>query len=155
VLLRTDGATVEVEQRVGGTHGIEVLFGARQRVGAGMSLAVLLAGWTSAQTTTRESVDSTGAQGNDTSSACAISGDGRYIAFHSDASNLVVGDTNGSSDVFVRDRQSATTVRVSVNSSGAQGNNAAYYGKCGESGSHPSKCASTSTLPSPPYAYIN
>ena len=39
----------------------------------------------------------------------AISADGRFVAFNSDATNLVPGDTNGARDVFVRDRQTGTT----------------------------------------------
>jgi Tol biopolymer transport system component len=50
----------------------------------------------------------------------AISGDGRYVAFISAASNLVAGDTNGALDVFVRDRVAGTTARVSLASGGAQ-----------------------------------
>ena len=50
----------------------------------------------------------------------AISGDGRYVAFTSAAPNLVRGDTNGASDVFVRDRVAGSTVRVSLASGGAQ-----------------------------------
>src|SRR6202008_4109767 len=49
-----------------------------------------------------------------------ISADGRYVAFSSWASNLVIGDTNGVVDVFIRDRQSGTTERVSVDSSGGE-----------------------------------
>jgi Tol biopolymer transport system component len=67
-------------------------------------------------------VHSNGAQGNDDSHFAAISADGRYVAFHSDASNLVAGDTNNARDIFVRDRQMGTTERVSVHSNGAQGN---------------------------------
>ena len=59
-------------------------------------------------------------------SACAItpaiSADGRFVAFDSLASNLVPGDTNGTNDVFVRDRRAGTTTRVSVSNTGAQGN---------------------------------
>src|SRR6188508_1225456 len=73
-----------------------------------------------AQETARVSVDSLGQQSNAISAACAISADGRFVAFQSDASNLVAGDTNGLSDVFVRDRQNGTTERVSVSSNGAQ-----------------------------------
>jgi Tol biopolymer transport system component len=51
----------------------------------------------------------------------AISGDGRYVAFSSRATNLVGGDTNGVIDVFVRDLAAGTTERVSVPSSGEQG----------------------------------
>jgi hypothetical protein len=77
-------------------------------------------------TTTRVSVSSGGAEGNDISSQPAISSDGRFIAFHSYASTLVSGDTNATPDIFVHDRSSATTTRVSVGSSGAQGNNACH-----------------------------
>jgi Tol biopolymer transport system component len=52
----------------------------------------------------------------------SISANGRFVAFASDATNLVVGDTNVRSDVFVRDLQSGTTQRASVGNSGTQGN---------------------------------
>ena len=77
--------------------------------------------------TTRVSVASDGAQGNRYSYDPSISADGRYVAFYSYASNLVSGDTNGVYDVFVHDRQSGQTTRVSVASDGAQGNNGSYY----------------------------
>lgn len=51
-----------------------------------------------------------------------LSEDGRYVGFESSASDLVPGDTNGATDVFVRDRLSGVTSRVSVNSAGVQGN---------------------------------
>jgi len=54
----------------------------------------------------------------------AISGDGRYVAFESFASNLVAGDTNGTADVFVRDLVAGTTTRVSVSVGGAQASHA-------------------------------
>jgi Tol biopolymer transport system component len=63
-----------------------------------------------------------GAQGNSNSSAPSISADGRFVAFESDATNLVSGDTNGMRDVFVHDREIGATTRVSVSSGGAQGN---------------------------------
>ncbi|MGE9746333.1 hypothetical protein [Bdellovibrio bacteriovorus] len=72
------------------------------------------------QTTTRVSVDSLGAQPNSYSYSPSMSKDGRYIAFDSAASNLVAGDTNGVSDVFVHDQQTGETKRVSVSSAGAQ-----------------------------------
>lgn len=73
-------------------------------------------------TTSRVSVDSNGNQGNDDSHLPSISADGRYIAYMSWATNLVQGDTNGAADIFVRDRQTSTTTRVSVDINGIQGN---------------------------------
>lgn len=55
-------------------------------------------------------------------SAASISDDGRIVVFSSDASNLVAGDTNGVSDVFVRDVLLQRTARVSVDLAGIQGN---------------------------------
>jgi Tol biopolymer transport system component len=62
------------------------------------------------------SVSNTGVAGDADSSLASISGDGRYVAFWSFASNLVPSDTNGTSDVFVRDRVAGTIERVSVDS---------------------------------------
>jgi len=73
--------------------------------------------------TTRVSVDSAGAEGNDQSFSPSISATGRFVAFESLASNLVAGDANGTSDVFVHDLQTGLTTRVSVDSSGAEANN--------------------------------
>src|SRR5688572_7211179 len=50
----------------------------------------------------------------------------RYIAFESDATNLVSGDTNALRDIFVHDRQTGATTRVSVATNGGQGNAASY-----------------------------
>jgi Chitobiase/beta-hexosaminidase C-terminal domain len=55
------------------------------------------------------SVDNCGTEANGDSWYSSISDDGRYVAFDSFSSNLVPGDTNDSSDVFVRDRQPETT----------------------------------------------
>jgi Tol biopolymer transport system component len=74
------------------------------------------------RTTQRVSVDSAGNQGTGSSGAPAISADGRFVAFYSEATNLVPGDTNGVADVFVHDRLTGTTERVSVDSAGTQGN---------------------------------
>lgn len=73
--------------------------------------------------TTRASLSSTGSQGNGRSWSPSLSEDGRFVAFHSEASNLVSDDTNGARDVFVRDRATGTTTRVSVSQSVVQGNN--------------------------------
>jgi hypothetical protein len=82
-------------------------------------------------TTERVSLNNSGEQGNNYSMLPSISNDGRYVAFYSMANNLVDNDTNTCltlyysmgpcPDVFVRDRQAGTTVRVSVSSSGGQG----------------------------------
>lgn len=77
-------------------------------------------------TTTRVSVSSTGVQGDDMSYRPTISADGRYVAFESLATNLVASDTNGWRDVFVFDRTTAQTTRVSVSTTGGQANGASY-----------------------------
>jgi Tol biopolymer transport system component len=83
-------------------------------------------------TTERVSVSGSEIEGNDASVSPVISGDGRYVAFYSAASNLVSNDTNSCQswyhpstpgpcpDVFVRDRTAETTERVSVSSIGGQ-----------------------------------
>ena len=63
---------------------------------------------------------------NSSSNSSSVSADGRYVAFESGASDLVAGDTNAARDVFVRDRQTGTTERVSVATGGAQGDGASY-----------------------------
>lgn len=77
-----------------------------------------------AGTTERVSTSAAGAQLNGASTAAAISADGRFVAFTSAATDAVAGDTNGVTDVFVRDRQAGTTNRTSVTSGGAQLNGA-------------------------------
>ena len=72
--------------------------------------------------TTRVSVASDGTPGAVQSDNPSISGDGRYVAFQSYAGNLVPGDTNERADIFVHDRETGKTVRVSVASDGTQGN---------------------------------
>jgi Tol biopolymer transport system component len=73
--------------------------------------------------TIRVSVASDGTEGNDDSIFTAsISADGRYVAFYSEATNLVEDDTNGFADIFVHDTQTGQTIRVSVASDGTEGN---------------------------------
>jgi len=72
--------------------------------------------------TRRVSVDTTGAQGNDLSRRPAVSQGGRFVAFYSQASNLVAGDINGAGDIFVRDTLLGVTSRVSVDGLGAEAN---------------------------------
>ena len=85
--------------------------------------------------TTRVNVDSSGAQANDRSDLASISADGRYVAFDSEASNLVPHDTNGRYDVFVHDRRTGETFRVSVDSMGFQANHLSWWGRIAPDGS--------------------
>jgi Tol biopolymer transport system component len=78
------------------------------------------------RTTQRVSVAADGGQANGFSLTPAISGDGRVVAFASAASNLVDGDSNGAVDIFVREWESGTTERVSVNSAGVQANGTSF-----------------------------
>jgi len=66
-------------------------------------------------TVTRASVDSAGGEPNADSTWPSISGDGRFVVFVSEASNLVPNDTNGAGDIFVHDMQTGVTTGVSVN----------------------------------------
>jgi hypothetical protein len=72
-------------------------------------------------TTERVSVDSSGNQVWGGSSGTALSADGEIVAFGSVATDLVAGDTNGNADIFIHDRRNGITQRVSVDSTGAQG----------------------------------
>jgi Tol biopolymer transport system component len=95
-------------------------------LGLGLLFLIQARGICWSQTTTRVSVDTAGDDSNDVSNSPSISSDGRYVAFESNATNLLgVGiDTNGWPDIFVRDRQTATTTRVSIHSDGTtQGDN--------------------------------
>ena len=70
-------------------------------------------------TTTLVSPAVGGGSAHGSSLAPAISADGRYAVFESDADNLVSGDGNGVSDIFVRDLQGGTTTRLSDSSTGS------------------------------------
>jgi len=87
------------------------------------------------------SVASGGGEGNGNSYFPSISGDGRYVAFYSEGSNLVVNDLNNRADVFVHDRDAdgngtydevggISTVRVSVASGGGEAKNGDSYSPC-------------------------
>ncbi|MBI3846342.1 MAG: PD40 domain-containing protein [Planctomycetes bacterium] len=95
----------------GDTNGMEDVFVHDQMTGA----------------TTRVSVDSAGVEGNAHSFLPSISADGRFVAFNSQATNLVPGDANATDDIFVHDRATGATVRVSVDSAGGEGNGGTYY----------------------------
>jgi Tol biopolymer transport system component len=91
-----------------------------------VAMALLSGAPLSAQTTQRVSVDTGGAEGDGNCGLSSISADGRYVAFESGSTNLVAGDTNAANDIFVRDRQTGTTERVSVDSAEAQASSDSY-----------------------------
>jgi Tol biopolymer transport system component len=86
---------------------------------------LVIGGRSAAQPTTRVSVSTTGAQGSADSGPgdgrIASSADGRFVAFESLAGDLTPFDTNAASDVFVRDRVTNETTRISVSSAGLEG----------------------------------
>ncbi len=73
------------------------------------------------------SIATDGTHGNNMSYYPSISYDGRYIAFESLASNLVVNDSNSAIDIFIHDRVTGVTQRMSVTSDGSQGNGGCLY----------------------------
>jgi len=77
--------------------------------------------------TVRASVDTLGGDPNGVSSSPVISDDGRYVVFHSTASNLVPDDTNEFEDIFVRDLVAASTVRASVDTTGGDADAPSHY----------------------------
>ena len=81
---------------------------------------------TVAHATTRVSVATAGTEADAQSAGPAISADGRYVAFTSEGTNLVAGDTNDAQDVFVRDRTTGATTRVSMSTRGTQGNGSSF-----------------------------
>jgi Tol biopolymer transport system component len=81
---------------------------------------------TVAGTTARVSIATGGTEANGSSGNPSIGGDGHYVAFTSGASNLVIGDTNSSGDVFLRDTETGTTSLVSVATDGTAGDGSSY-----------------------------
>lgn len=97
----------------------------------------------------RVSVSDGEAQGNGRSFSEAlgyISSDGNFVAFTSFANNLVAGDTNGFRDVFVRDIAAGTTRRVSVSSTGVQGNQVSRLGSLSKGGRYVSYTSLATTF---------
>lgn len=88
----------------------------------GFGWTVIACGTASSQETTRVSVNSKGGQANGHSYSTDISGDGRYVVIQSYATNLVSHDYNHRLDIFVHDRISGSTERMSVDSSGKEAN---------------------------------
>jgi archaellum component FlaF (FlaF/FlaG flagellin family) len=101
--------------------------------------------------TTRVSVSGGGVQGDNSSSTgprSTVSSDNRYVVFWSNATNLVVGDTNAKADVFVRDLQAATTSRASLSSAGVQGDDNSLGGSISSDGRYVTfSSASTNLVP--------
>jgi hypothetical protein len=85
-----------------------------------LSLALMAADARAQFTLISETADHTPANGR--SGSAVISGNGRYVAFASEATNLVAGDTNTSWDIFVKDRQTGSITRISVASDGTERN---------------------------------
>jgi Tol biopolymer transport system component len=108
-----DGAWVAYERRAAGRSEV-----VRQSRSGGSAQVV--------------SVSSAGVASNGDSYSPTISGDGRYVAFVSDATNLVAGDTNRVRDVFVRDTLTGRTTRVT--GTGGQPNGASVYPKLSDDG---------------------
>jgi len=139
---RTVGTTVRVSvnssgARGSGTSSLPVISGNGQVIAFVSSAANLVSGDTNgvldifahdvmAGLTVRVSVSSSGTQGDGHSTLASISADGRFIAFESQATNLVPGDTNGFSDIFVRDLATGVVERISVDSFGSQSNGESY-----------------------------
>jgi PKD repeat protein len=96
--------------------------------------------------TARVSVASDGTQANDSSYGPAVSADGRYVAFESYATNLVPDDTNMTADVFVHDRETGQTERVSVASDGTEGNGFSAWSSLSADGRYVAFCSSASNL---------
>ncbi len=88
-----------------------------------MGLALCTDGARAEMTITRASVSSAGVQADGGSGDQVLSSNGRYVAFESWATNLVAGDTNGDTDIFVRDLLQRSTERVSLNSAGEEADN--------------------------------
>ena len=97
------------------------------------ALALLAAGFGADTQTERVSVASDGSEADRQSVGPAISADGRYVAFESDATMLVPNDTN-SRDIFVHDRMSGETTRVNVATGGGQAGNIGQYADISDDG---------------------
>lgn len=96
----------------------------------------------------RISVSTGGGQANRQSRFAEISGNGRYITFVSDATNLVAGDTNAVSDLFLRDRVAGTTTRISMKVGGVQTDAASSGGSISGDGSRIAFASFSALVPS-------
>lgn len=99
-----------------------------------------------AQATTRSSVSSDGSAGNGSSTRASISADGRFVVFESKADNLVADDTNGVEDVFLHDRQTGDTIRISLGPGGVEGDGTSERAKISEDARYVVFASDASTL---------
>src|SRR5262245_44843689 len=67
------------------------------------------------------------ANGSSDGNVHALSGDGRFVVFSSNDPNLIQNDYNGWDDIFMRDRMTGTTTRISVTDTGSEGNGMSQY----------------------------
>ncbi|MGZ8195477.1 MAG: TolB family protein, partial [Methylosarcina sp.] len=79
------------------------------------------------------SVDSQGNAGNGSSKNPAISANGRFVVFHSEAGNLVANDTNNASDIFYHDKKTGATYRITLGSQG-EGNDGSVDPRISDNG---------------------
>lgn len=116
-------------------HGLATMAGSSVLVAA-----LLCAGSARAATTTRVSIDSEGNEANyfynGDNAQPAISGDGRYVVFRSNCDNLVADDTNDVNDVFLHDRLTGQTTRVSIATGGSESNGGSDGPAVSADGSH-------------------
>ncbi len=102
--------------------GRQLRFAAAVLLGLSMLVPVPAAAAAAASGSTVRVSTATAPEADGSSGEQAVSRDGRYLAFSSDATNLVAGDDNGQSDVFWQDTWTGETRRVSVASNGSEGN---------------------------------
>jgi Tol biopolymer transport system component len=96
--------------------------------------------------TTLASITTDGGVSRGWSSSPSLSADGRYVTFASGASDLVEGDDNGLEDIFVHDRQTGTTTRVSVATNGSQANEDSFNPTISADGRYVAFSSESSTL---------
>lgn len=104
-----------------------------------------------AGTTERVSVATGGGQAANSSNRPAISADGRFVAFDSQAENLVPTDANGLTDIFVRNRVEGTTERISVAADGTEGDGSSFWADLSADGGLVAfQSSSLNLVPGPP-----
>jgi len=163
---RTLGTTTLVSVSTGGAQGMGAslspsISGDGRRVAFLSSAPNLVAGDTNgiddvfvrdliAGTTVRVNVDSFGVQANGQTLRPKLSYDGVRVVFASDATNLVVGDTNGRRDVFLHDLSTGVTERVSLGPGGVQANNYCETPSISGDGRYVAYASSATNLVAPP-----